>query len=198
MLQKLIYAIAVTAMTAYQATYLIVDIGLSMTQTSLIAAVEAAIYAIALALFGKLGERIPLSRVYAIGMLLMTFAAFSSIFLSPTSFLLPYVLFALFYKCGYAAFMVGFFVVYRVIPESHYTSSGAIINIPQCLLVFLTTLALSPLFHYLKYDLDSTLFGHTFYAQQTFSVIATVLYGIAVAYFFLVVKKRLKKHGNNL
>jgi MFS family permease len=193
MIQKLIYAVAVTALTAYQSTFLIGEIGLSMTEASLVAAVEAAIYAIALAVFGKLGERISLSRVYAIGMILMTFAAFFCIFLSPTSFLVPYILFALCYRCGYAAFMVGFFVVYRVIPESHYTSSGAVINIPQCLLVFLTTLVLAPLFNYLKLDLDNTLFGHTFYAQQTFAVLGTVLHIVSLLYLFLVVHKRIKK-----
>jgi hypothetical protein len=63
---------------------------------------------------------------------------------------------------------------------------------------FFLTLALSPLFDYLKYDLNSTLFGHTFYAQQTFSVIGTVVQSLSLTYLFLVVSKNIKKEMNKV
>lgn len=196
--QKFIYAIAITAATVYQYTYLVVDIGLSMKEASLFEALGTVVYAVCLTVWGKVGERIRLSRVCLIGMGLMATACLCAAFMTPLHFFVPYLCFILCYKCGYAAFMVGCFVLYRVAPQKEYTSALVMLNIPQCLLTFLTTLLLAPLFDYLKYDLGNVLFGRVFYAQQTFALIGAALFIPAILYLVLVVFKHLKERDTSL
>lgn len=197
-IQRFILTIGLLATTAYQSTYLIVDIGLSMSGSMLFNAIGLGVYAISLAVWGKLGERMSLLKMYEIGLILMASASFVSIFLSPTHYALPYTLYVVLYQCGAAAYGVGYMLTYRIMPERHYPSAAALSGIPLNLTNFFLTLALSPLFDYLKYDLDSTLFGRTFYAQQTFSIIGTVVQILSLAYLFLVVSKNIKKEMNKV
>ena len=133
-----------------------------------------------------------------IGMVLMATACLCAAFMTPLHFFVPYLCFILFYKCGYAAFMVGGFVLYRVAPKKEYTSALVMINIPQCLLTFLTTLLLAPLFDYLKYDLGNVLLGQVFYAQQTFALIGAVLFVPTTLYLVFVVFRHLKACDTSL
>ena len=118
-------------------------------------------------------------------------ACAATIFLSPTHFALPFVLFTVLYNLGHAAYNVGYTVVYRILPERHYASGLAIGVIPQSLVFFFSTLALAPLFNYLKDDLGGTLFGRTFYAQQTFSIIGTAFYILGILYLVFVTNRHM-------
>ena len=191
--QRMIFTVALITTIAYQSTYLIVDIGMSMSTASLFAALNAAVYAVFLALWGKIGERFSLLKMYHIGMLLIAASAVTSIFLTPSNYIVPYIVYIVLYNCGLAAYGVGYMLTYRIMPESHYPAASALGSIPNALINVFGTLALAPLFNYLKYELGGELFGHTFYAQQTLSVLGTVLHIVSLLYLFLVVHKRIKK-----
>ena len=188
---RLFYTTANVAVTAYQSTYLIGEIGLPMTEVALYTAIGTAVYAVSLAVWGKVGECKTQFYTYKIGMVLMSVAAVVSIFLSPDNYVIPYVLFTVLLQCGYAAYMVGYTVIYRLMPERHYAAALAVGVIPQSLVAFGVTLALSPLFNYLKDDLGGTLFGRTFYAQQTFSLIGTAVSVLSLLFLFLLTNKHV-------
>ena len=190
-IQRLFYTVGSAASTSYQATYLINECGLPMTTIALFTAIGTAVNALAHAFWGKVGERTSQYHVYSISMVLMTLACAATIFLSPTHFALPFVLFTVLYNLGHAAYNVGYTVVYRILPERHYASGLAIGVIPQSLVSFFSTLALAPLFNYLKDDLGGTLFGCTFYAQQTFSVIGTAFYILGILYLVFVTNRHM-------
>ena len=191
-IQRLIFSLASLSTIAYLSTYLIVDIGISMSDAALFAAFHSAVYAIFLAVWGKIGERFSLLKIYAIGTILVALSSVVNVFVSPAHYLVPYVLHVILINCGNAAYGVGYMLTYRIMPERHYAAASAFATIPISLLNFFGTLALAPLFNYLKYTLDSTLFGHTFYAQQTFSIIGVLLHAASLLYLFLVVYKRLR------
>lgn len=192
-IQRLIFSAASLATTAYLSTYLIVDAGISMQDAALFAAFHSLIYAAFLALWGKIGERFSLLKIYYVGMVLVALSSLVVVFMSPENYLVPYMIHIVLINCGNAAYGVGYMLTYRIMPESHYPAASAISTIPISLLSFFGTLALAPLFNFLKYDLNSTLFGKTVYAQQTFSVLGTVLHIVSLLYLFLVVHKRIKK-----
>ena len=191
-LQRLIFSLASLATIGYLSTYLILDIGISMSDAALFAALHSAVYAIFLALWGKIGERFSLLKIYGIGMILVALSSVTVIFMSPEHYLVPYLIHIVLINCGNAAYGVGYMLTYRILPERYYAAASAFATIPISLLNFFGTLALAPLFNYLKYTLDSTLFGRTFYAQQTFAVIATVLHVLSITYLLLVVYKKLQ------
>ena len=190
-IQRLFYTFGSAAATSYQATYLINECGLPMTTIALLSAIGTAVNAAAHAFWGKVGTRISQYYVYGISMVLITLSCVTTIFLSPTHLILPYVLFTVLYNLGHAAYNVGYMVIYRIMPERHYASAMAIGVIPQSLVFFFSTLALAPLFNYLKDDLGGELFGRTFYAQQTFAVIGTIFFIIGILYLLFVTNRHM-------
>ena len=190
-IQRLFYTVGSAAATSYQATYLINECGLPMTTIALLSAIGTAVNAAAHAFWGKVGARISQYYVYGISTVLMTLSCVATIFLSPSHILLPFVLFTIFYNLGHAAYNVGYMVIYRILPERHYAPALAIGVIPQSLVFFFSTLALAPLFNYLKDDLGGELFGRTFYAQQTFSVIGTVFFLLGILYLLFCTNRHM-------
>lgn len=190
-IHRLFYTVANTAVTAYQSTYLINEIGLPMTEVAVYTAIGTAVYAVSLAVWGKIGERRTQYYAYKAGMVITSVANLIAIFLAPNHYLIPYVLFTVIHQCGYAAYIIGYTVIYRLMPERHYAAALATGVIPQSLVAFGTTLVLAPLFNYLKDDLGGTLFGHTFYAQQTFAVIGTLVSVLSLLFLFLITNKHV-------
>ena len=195
-LQRLLFTAASLSTIAYLSTYLIVDIGISMSDAAWFAAFHSAVYAVFLAVWGKIGERFSLLEIYCIGMVLVAASSVVNIFMSPEHYLVPYIIHIILINAGNAAYGVGYMLTYRIIPERHYSAAAAVSSIPISLLNFFGTLALAPLFNYLKYDLNSMLFGRSFYAQQTFSVIASLLHAASISYLLLVVYKKIKAAMN--
>lgn len=165
------WAIIGVFMGAFHGTYLIIDLNVSMTTVSLLSIYQYIIHFAFLLLAGRLAKRIPLSRMMGIGIMIDSFSIIPLILLSDVGTIPVYMARITLMLLGNSILAVGNTVFYRILPRELYTAFNVTSSIPTCLVSFLTTLALTPLFNYLKYTLGGELFGIKIYAQQTLTVL---------------------------
>ncbi len=174
-LYRSLWQIAAVFFSAFQGTYLIVDLGISMTTISLINVYHYIIHFALLLLSGKLAKRIPLSKMMALGILIDAISIIPLCLLSDKGTIPVYLVRLTLTLLGSSVLSIGNMIYYRILPKELYTAFNVTSSIPTCLISFFTTLALTPLFNYLKYTLGGELFGIKIYAQQTLAILGVLV-----------------------
>ena len=165
------WQIAAVFMSAFQGTYLIIDLGVSMTTISLIGIYQYIIHFVSLLLSGRLAKRYRLSTLLSVGMFIDALSVIPLCLLSDKMTIPVYMLRITLQLLGASIYSVGHMIYYRILPRELYTAFNVTSSIPTCLIAFFTTLALTPFFNYLKYTLGGELFGIKIFAQQTLAIL---------------------------
>ena len=172
---RILWQIAAVLFGAFQGTYLIVDLGVSMTTISLISVYQYIVHFAFLLLSGRLAKRFPLSKLMAMGIFIDAISIIPLCLLSDRATIPVYIARITLNLLGSSILSIGNMIVYRILPTELYTAFNVTSSIPTCLVSFLATLAFTPLFNYLKYDLGGELFGIRLYAQQTLALLGVLV-----------------------
>ena len=168
------WQIAAVFMGAFQSTYLIIDLGVSMTTMSIIGIYQYIVHFLCLLLSGRLAKRYRLSTLLAVGMFFDALSVIPLCLLCDKMTIPTYILRITLQLLGASIYSIGNMIYYRILPRELYTAFNVVSSVPTCLISFFTTLALTPLFNYLKYTLGGELFGIKIYAQQTFAILGVI------------------------
>jgi MFS family permease len=174
-LYRVLWAVAAVFFGGFQGTYLIVDLGVSMTTISLISVYQYVAHFVMLLCSGRLAKRFSLSKMMAMGIFIDAISIIPLCLLSDRATIPVYIARITLTLLGGSILSIGNMIVYRILPSELYTAFNVTSSIPTCLASFFTTLALTPLFNYLKYTLGGELFGIKLYAQQTLALLGVLV-----------------------
>ena len=195
---SLVYTIASSTAIPFFGTYQVRELGLSMTQITIISTVTAVSAILFLPIFGNYARHHTITKTMMIGLPIMTFAYIFIAFCTPKNGFVMFILYWIVATFGCAAFSLGIEAIFfELVDESHRTAAIAMKNIIAGPLGFLTTTALTPLLNYIQNN-GNMIFGIKIYGQQLFGIIAFLVFGISCVMFFNFAKSHtpIRKHGD--
>lgn len=197
---SLIYAVAAATASPFFGTYQIHELGLSMTQITVISTVTAVSALLFLPIFGNYARHHTLAQTMKIGLPIMTAAYVFIVFCTPENGMLMFILYWIVATFGCAAFSLGIdAILFEMVEEEQRTTAIAMKNIIAGPLGFLTTTALTPLLSYIQSN-GNSLFGIKIYGQQLFALFAMILMSVSCIMFFNFAKSHnpLRQHGDEV
>ena len=185
---SLLYAVAGCAANPFFGTYQIRELGLSMTQITVISTVTAVAAIIFLPLFGNYARRHSLTKTMLIGLPFIMISYVFILFCTPANGMIMFIIYWIVYTFGCAAFSLGIdAILFEMVDEKHRTSAIAMKNILAGPLGFLTTTALTPLLAYIQNN-GNSIFGIHIYGQQLFAIFTMIIHFIAILIFIKFAK----------
>ncbi len=172
---NVIWSITANLSMPFMNTYKINELGFNMTVNSILEVVFSIINIIFFFVFGKLSAKVKSLTLLKVGYALYAVYFIVIAFVTPKTGLPLFVAGETIYLVGLSAVTVGGTIVYRMVKEDEFTASIAFMAIGAGIFGFVSTLATTPLFEYIKNTLGGQIFGTTVYAQQVLSMISAVL-----------------------
>lgn len=197
---SIVYAIGAAAASPFFGTYQIRELGLSMTEITIISTVTAVSAIAFLPIFGNYARRHSLTASMKIGLPIMALAYIFIALCTPKNGLIMFIIYWIVATFGCAAFSIGTdAILFEMVAEDQRTTAIAMKNIIAGPLGFLTTTALTPLLNYIQSN-GNTIFGIHIYGQQLFSVFSMIILGIACIMFFNFAKTHnpVHQHGDEI
>ena len=197
---SIVYAIGAAAASPFFGTYQIRELGLSMTEITIISTVTAVSAIAFLPIFGNYARRHSLTASMKIGLPIMALAYIFIALCTPKNGLIMFIIYWIVATFGCAAFSIGIdAILFEMVAEDQRTTAIAMKNIIAGPLGFLTTTALTPLLNYIQGN-GNKIFGIHIYGQQLFAVFSMIILGIASIMFFNFAKTHnpVHQHGDEV
>ena len=197
---SVVYTIAASTASPFFGTYQIKELGLSMTEITVITTVTAISALLFLPIFGNYARRHTITQTMKIGLPIMAAAYVFIIFCTPENGLWMFILYWIVATFGCAAFSLGTEAIFfELVEPEHRTSAIAMKSIIAGPIGFLTTTALTPLLSYIQSN-GNSIFGIRIYGQQVFALIALIIYSISCVMFFNFCKTHtpIRQHGDDI
>ena len=189
-------SIAISIILPFTHTYLISELGFSLSFISVMDTVVNIVWICSLLLFGRLSKKLPHSFFLKMSAMILLVAFTVLAFTTPSNGKVLYVIYKIIYILYMAANAISANnIIFDIVDREHQTNALSISGIVFGVLSFLTTLTATPLFNYLQ-EHRVTLFGVELYAQQTLSLIAVALFAVVIVLWYTLGRKRTVKHGD--
>jgi Na+/melibiose symporter-like transporter len=171
-------------------TYQINELGFAVSFVAVINTIQSLVKLTSVAVFGKLSSRLSHKTIILISLPTIGLSYFISIFTAPQNGSVLYLTFAVIFYIGLGAFQISETnFLLSIIPEEQQTSALSLHASVAGVVVFLTTVAASPLVEFMQ-SRGNEIFGVTVYAQQILSAVASILYFAAAICFVTLVKEK--------
>ena len=181
---NILWAVINSIATPFYNTYQINELGFSMTFISTINIGFTIFNMVVISFIGKISLRTPLVDLLRFGYPIAIISFVIMGFCTPQNGTYTFIIFNVFNIVASSAITVGGTAIYQITPTKYHTAAIALNTIFVGIVSFAVTLIVAPLFDYLKDTLGGKLFGKTFYAQQTLSVISAVIGVMLLIYVY--------------
>lgn len=198
LLFSVVNTIGASVVNPFFGTYQIRELGLSMTQVTVMTTVTSVSAVLFLALFGAFARKHTLIRTMKIGYPITVLSYLFIVFCTPQNGMLMFILYYVIYAFGNAAFSLGNEAIpLEIAEEEYHTATLAMKNAIAGPIGFLTTTALTPLLAYIQKNGNSFL-GISIYGQQLFAIVAMVILSISCLLFFSFARTHVPVHQRDM
>lgn len=188
LLVDVLWKTALYISTPYYGTYLIGELGFSLTFVSALSIVYGAVRALASPWCGRFADQRGWARLLMLCLCVAAAGFLINAFTRPESRLL-YAVYYVFYAAAMAGINSGLTnITYDYIPESHFAQAMGARNAVSGIVGFLASLLGGVIVGRIQAG-GNTLLGLNVYAQEVNSAISFLLLGVLVLYMHLVVRK---------
>ncbi len=188
-LVSVIWSIATHCYTPFNGTYALKELGLTMTMTSIVTAIQSTSRALCSRPLGKYADKNTFAKMLNICFFVELAAFTLNIFTVPENGKVFYTAFHVLYSIGLAGINSGGInLIYERVPKEMRIVALAFKNTLAGLIGFLTTLLSSLLVKRIQEN-GNTLFGMDVYAQQVLSLFSAVGVALLIVYLNTVVKR---------
>lgn len=194
-----LYKMAEYSVTPFMGAYEIGDLGLTLTQISIIGAIHAVTRAVASRPMGKLGDKHSFLSAMKVAFSVLFVAYVVNIFTTPSNGIVMITIYFIIYAIALSGTNAGMInLLYDYVDFEDRTSAFAILNSITGVSGFLTSLLMSTIVDQVQVN-GNIVFGATIYAPQILSLIAAMFTLVVIILLFTVVKPKNKaSHGECL
>jgi len=188
----ILWKTAVYMSTPYYGTYLIVELGFSLTMVSIFNIIHSSSRAVVSPWFGRIADKKGWVSLLSLCLVICVAGYIAATFMNPGLRFLYVVYYALYAICMAGANSSLYNITYDYVPEEQFTNAFGARNAISGIVGFLASLLGGWIVSTVQAN-GNLLFGHTIYAQQLLSAIAGTIMLILLIYVRLVIARMPKK-----